>query len=158
MPVSGLASPPGMLTFAAMKNLVCTSCLAVNRADESRLAKAVCGKCATPLAAVGVLHLDAASFDKLFTRDGLPLLVDFWAPWCAPCRAMAPAFESAAAQLAPGVRLGKLDTEKEQALGARFHIQSIPTLVLFNDGRELDRLSGARSAQDIVAWVRARLA
>jgi len=147
-----------MLTFAPMKNLVCSSCLAVNRADESRLAKAVCGKCAAPLAGGGVLHLDAASFDKMLTRDGLPLLVDFWAPWCGPCRSMAPAFEAAAAQLAPGVRLGKLDTEKEQALGARFHIQSIPTLVLFSDGRELDRLPGARPAQEIVDWVRSRLA
>ena len=140
-----------------MKNIVCPSCSAVNRADENRLKKAVCGKCATPLTGGGVLHMDAALFDKMLTRDGLPLVVDVWAPWCGPCRAMAPAFEEAAAQLAPGVRLGKVDTEKEQALGARFHVQSIPTLVIFQDGRELDRLPGARSAKDIVAWVRERL-
>lgn len=140
-----------------MKQIVCPSCSAVNRADETRLGKAVCGKCAKPLAEGGVLHLDALLFDKMLTRDGLPLVVDFWAPWCGPCRAMAPAFEEAAVQLGPGVRLLKVDTEKEQALGARFQIQSIPTLVLFLDGREVDRLSGARPAQDIVAWVRGRL-
>ena len=140
-----------------MKNVVCPSCRAVNRADETRLAKAVCGKCATPLIGGKVLHLDAALFDRLLAQDGLPLVVDFWAPWCGPCRAMAPAFEEAASQLAPWVRLGKVDTEKEQALGARFQVQSIPTLVLFRHGRELDRLPGARPARDIVAWVRRRL-
>jgi len=140
-----------------MKNLVCPSCSAVNRVDETRLERAVCGKCAKPLAGGKVLHLDAVLLDKLLTRDGLPLVVDFWAPWCGPCRAMAPAFEEAASQLAPWVRLGKVDTEKEQALGARFQVQSIPTLVLFRDGRELDRLSGARPARDITAWVRGRL-
>lgn len=140
-----------------MKNLVCPSCRAVNRVDETRLGRAVCGKCGKPLAGGEVLHLDAALLDKLLARDGLPLVVDFWAPWCGPCRAMAPAFEEAASQLVPWVRLGKVDTEKEQALGARFQVQSIPTLVLFRDGRELDRLPGARPARDIVAWVRERL-
>ena len=132
--------------------------MAVNRADETRLQNAVCGKCAAPLAGGGVLHLNGPLLDRLLTRDGLPLLVDFWAPWCGPCRTMAPAFEKAATLLAPGVRLGKVDTEREQALGARFQVQSIPTLALFRAGRELDRLMGARPAQDIVAWVQARLA
>lgn len=140
-----------------MKNLLCSSCHAVNRVDETRLARAVCGKCAAPLAGGGVLHLDAPLLDALLVKDGLPLVVDFWAPWCGPCRTMAPAFEEAAAQLAPGVRLGKVDTEREQALGARFQVRSIPTLVLFQNGRELDRLAGARPARDIVAWVRGRL-
>jgi len=140
-----------------MKNLVCPSCHAVNRADEARLGQAACGKCHKPLAAGEVLHLEAVLLDRLLTRDGLPLLVDFWAPWCGPCRSMAPAFEEAARLLAPGVRLGKVDTEKEQALGARYQVQSIPTLVLFKDGREIDRMSGAMPARDIVAWTKGRL-
>jgi len=139
-----------------MKHLVCPSCTAVNRVDPARLAKAVCGKCAKPLAG-GVLHLNAPTLDALLARDELPLLVDFWAPWCGPCKSMAPAFEQAAGILGPGVRLGKVDTQAEQALGARFRIQSIPTLALFVGGREVDRIMGARPAQEIVNWVRQHL-
>jgi thioredoxin 2 len=128
----------------------------VNRVDESRLEKAVCGKCARPLAG-GVLHLDGPLLDGLLAKDGLPLLVDFWAPWCGPCKMMAPAFEEAARLLGPGVRLGKVDTQAEQALGARFLVQSIPTLVLFAGGREVDRISGAMPARDIVQWAKSRL-
>jgi thioredoxin 2 len=139
-----------------MKNLLCPNCRAVNRVDENRLTQAVCGKCAQPLSG-GVLHLDGPLLEALLTRDGLPLLVDFWAPWCGPCRMMAPAFEEAARLLAPGVRLGKLNTEEQQALGARFQVQSIPTLILFQNGREVDRLPGARPAREIVDWTRGRL-
>ena len=141
-----------------MKHLVCPSCGAVNRADPGRLAQASCGKCGLPLAGGHApLHLNTALMDKLLSRDELPLLVDFWAPWCGPCKMMAPAFEQAAAILAPGVRLGKVDTEAERQLGARFGIQSIPTLVLFTGGRERDRVSGAMPAQQIVSWVRSRI-
>jgi thioredoxin 2 len=139
-----------------MKHILCPICHAVNKVDETRLGQAVCGKCAKPLTG-GVLHLDAPLLDNLLQRDGLPLLVDFWAPWCAPCRMMAPAFEEAARLLAPGVRLGKVDTEQEGALGARFHVQSIPTLALFQNGLEIDRLSGARPAREIVDWTRSRV-
>jgi thioredoxin 2 len=140
-----------------MIHLLCPNCRLVNRTDQGRLATAVCGKCKTPLAAAGVLHLDAALLDSLLAKDQLPLLVDFWAPWCGPCRSMAPAFEEAAGLLAPGVRLGKVDTEANQALGARFGIQSIPTMAFFAGGREIDRVSGAMPARDIVAWVQSRL-
>lgn len=142
-----------------MNTLVCPSCSAVNRADPTRLTQAVCGKCGLPLAGGHApLHLDPASLDKYLTRDALPLLVDFWAPWCGPCRMMGPAFEQAAALIGPGVRLGKVNTEEQRELGARFGVQSIPTLVLFQGGREIARQSGAMPAQQIVSWVRQQLA
>ncbi len=140
-----------------MIQLICSACHAANRVDEARLGQAVCGKCAGPLTGGGVLHLDAPLLDRLLVSDGLPLLVDFWAPWCGPCKMMAPAFDEAARLLAPGLRLGKVDTQQHQGLGARFRVQSIPTMVLFKGGRELDRVSGAMSARDIVAWARGRL-
>lgn len=147
-----------MIIKKIMKNIVCPSCWAVNRADPQRLERAVCGKCGLPLAGGHApLHLDATGLERLLLRDSLPLLVDFWAPWCGPCRVMGPAFEQAAGLLGPTVRLGKVNTEEQQALGARYGVQSIPTLILFRDGRELARQSGAVRAGDIVTWTRSAL-
>jgi thioredoxin 2 len=101
------------------------------------------------------LALTAADFDLFAGRGDIPLVVDFWAPWCGPCRMMAPAFEQAAALLEPRFRLGKVNTEEEQALAARFGIRSIPTLIIARQGREVARQPGAMSAQEIVRWVRA---
>jgi thioredoxin 2 len=117
-----------------------------------------CGQCHTPLFDGHPLELDAASFDKHIGRSHAPVLVDFWAPWCGPCRMMAPAYEQAAGLLEPQVRVAKLNTEEAQAIAARFNIRSIPTLALFVGGKEVARQAGAfRTAQDIADWTRSHL-
>ena len=135
-------------------HIVCPACDAVNRLDPARSAVARCGSCQQPLFDARPVMLNAAIFDRHMQRSDIPLLVDFWAPWCGPCRSMAPAFEKAAAQLEPSFRLAKVNTEDEQALAARFAIRSIPTLALFRSGREVARQAGAMSLDDIVRWAR----
>ena len=113
-----------------------------------------CGQRKQPLFTGKPVDLVEAAFDKHLQRDQIPLLVDFWAPWCGPCRQMAPGYVQAAAQLEPGVRVSKVDTEAQQALGARYQIRSILTLALFVNGREVARQAGAMSASNIVRWTR----
>ena len=139
-------------------HIVCPHCDVVNRIPAARLEdKPGCGKCRRPLFEGQPAALTAASFDRHVGRSDIPLLVDFWAPWCGPCQMMAPQFEQAAAQLEPRFRLAKVDTEAEQSLGARFGIRSIPTLVLFRGGREIARQPGAMGAADIQRWVQAQV-
>lgn len=137
-------------------HIVCPQCGAINRVPETRLGEQPkCGKCGEPLFTAHPLELTAATFDKHLARSDIPLVVDFWAPWCGPCHMMAPGYEQAAAELEPRYRLAKINTEAEPALAARFGIRSIPTLAIFKGGRELARQPGAMSKQDVMRWVRA---
>lgn len=135
-------------------HIVCPHCQTIIRVPQERLNEAPqCAQCHQPLFTAHPLTLVEEHFERHSTHNDIPLLVDFWAPWCGPCRMMAPAFEQAAAQLEPRFRLAKVNTETEQTLGARLGIRSIPTLILFLHGQELARHSGAIGTADIVRWV-----
>ena len=139
-------------------HIVCPHCDAVNRIPADKLdARPKCGKCHQPLFTGAPLALDTARFQRHLERNDIPLLVDFWAEWCGPCKMMAPVFEQAAGQLEPRVRLVKVDTDREQALASSLGIRGIPTLILFRGGREVARTSGATNLQGLLAWVRQHL-
>ncbi|HEX5489233.1 MAG TPA: thioredoxin TrxC [Rhodanobacteraceae bacterium] len=134
-------------------HVVCPHCEAVNRVPPDRLGAApTCGRCHLPLFEGRPVELDEATFDRHLARNDIPMLVDFWAPWCGPCKMMAPEFVKAAAQLEPRVRLAKVDTEAQPSLGTRYGIRSIPTLALFRGGNEVARQAGAMHTAGIVQW------
>ncbi len=139
-------------------HIVCPHCGTVNRIPSQRLEdRPKCGKCKQPLFSAQPIELTSDTFPLHINRNDLPVVVDFWAPWCGPCKLMAPAFAQAAAELEPHVRLAKINTEQEQALAGQFGIRSIPTLVIFRGGRETARQPGAMGTEEIVRWVRTHL-
>lgn len=136
-----------------MPHIVCPNCQGVNRVPGEKLSQSPrCGRCKASLFSARPIAVDASGFECFVGRSQIPLLVDFWAPWCGPCRMMAPAFEEAARRLEPAVQLLKVNTEEEQAIAARYGIRSIPTLMLIRDGVEVARTSGAMDAASLVAW------
>ena len=131
----------------------CPHCATTNRVGRSRLADApTCGNCKAPLFTGQPFALTTADFARHINGD-VPVVVDFWAAWCGPCRMMAPAYEQAAARVAPGVQLAKLDTEAEPEIASRYGIRSIPTLIAFRNGREIARQSGALPLPQLIQWI-----
>lgn len=138
--------------------LICPACQAKNRVPNERLQPSMlqaanCGKCQTALLAVAPLVLDGPLFKRLLAHETLPLVVDFWAPWCGPCQQMAPTFATAAKQMAGKLRFAKLDTEAHPTPAAQWGIRSIPTLIAFSHGKEIARQSGALSAGQLQQWL-----
>jgi len=141
------------------KHVVCSSCLATNRVPEHKLASGgVCGKCGKPLFNKKPVELTSSNFNKIIANNELPVMVDFWAPWCGPCKMMAPVFEQAAQQLEPNMLLARLNTENEQSIAARYGIRSIPTIAIFKGGRVVAQQAGAMDMRSLTNWASPHIA
>ncbi len=144
--------------MAEALKLTCMTCGQMNRLPADRLsAGPKCAICGAGLMTGKVAELDPVTHDKATRGDGLPIIVDYWAPWCGPCRAMAPDFARAAQTMAPSVRFAKINTEDHPQMSQRLGIRGIPLLILYAGGREIARLAGARPATEIAAFVRSKL-
>jgi len=139
-------------------HIVCPACASINLLPSTRLTQGPrCGKCKNMLFSGHPVELTSGTFERHISRSDIPVVVDFWAAWCGPCKMMAPAFAQAATQLEPRVRLAKLNTEQEQAIAQQFGIRSIPTLAIFRGGREIARRSGALDINSLISWVQAHI-
>lgn len=138
----------------SFNHIVCPHCNITNRIPVAKMENnPLCGQCKKPLFFSKPIELIETSFAKHISKNEIPVVVDFWAEWCGPCKIMAPMFEQATAQLEPNVRMAKVNTEQQQNIAAQFNIRSIPTLVVFKGGKEIARQAGAMDSQSLVQWI-----
>jgi len=138
--------------------IACPICCSLNRIPKQKLTLGgKCGKCKSALQPTTPIEITQHNFSAIVYKSQLPIIVDFWAPWCGPCKMMAPVLEQAVKSLAPTIRVGKLNTETEQSLAAQFSIRSIPTIIKYQDGKEIDRISGALNLSQLSEWAKQSL-